>query len=94
MRPTASLNHVKPIWMVVGCGGGGGYRWVCPVPSASGQTAVFFSPFRPGWSALSSGQHPHLLTLGSLLWGETKELRFTDGGGLGNTILKSSLTRP
>ena len=32
----------------------------------------FFSSFRPGWSALSSGQHPHLLTLGSLLWSKTR----------------------
>ena len=48
----------------------------------------FFSSFRPGWSALSSGQlNPRQPPLE-----QNKELSFTDGGRLGNTVLKSSLT--
>lgn len=51
-------------------------RWVrggfCLFQVLLDRLQCFFSPFRPGWSALSSGQHPHLLTLGSLLWGETR----------------------
>lgn len=64
-----------------------GEGWDLSVPRTWVTLQRYFSPFRPGCKALSSGQHPHLLTQG-----RDKEPSFTHGGGLGNTILNGSLT--
>lgn len=84
----ASLNHVKPIWMVMGWGGkggGSGKGRASSVPSTLGRLQCYFSSFRPGWSAGSPGQHLHPLTQAASSRAD-EDPSLADGGGLGNAL--------